>query len=183
MARAGTAYTPTILTQIGAERFFQRFDVGAEERLQRFVGPRAIGFLQNRPRRGQGVDPAETSYRALVASAARAAAAGVTVGVGAHDAPAPTGLGTHWELWALAEGGMPPAQALAAATIDGARIIGIAADTGSIEAGKAADLLVLEGDPLQDIRETLEGLQAVMRGGWLYDSQTLAVLNETRNDQ
>lgn len=165
-------YTPTILTQIGAERFYRRYDILEEARLRRYAGVGALRYLIERPRRGQGVAPEETAYAALTSNAARAARAGASVAVGAHDAPAPTGLGTHWEIWSLVEGGMSAHEALEAATIVGARVLGIDREAGSLEPGKLADLLVLAGNPLTDIRNTLS-LETVIRNGRLYDSLTL----------
>ena len=172
MMAADVDYTPTILTQIGAQRFFSSYDILAEPRLLGFLGSEPLKALIRRPRRGQGVAPVETAYQTLVKNAAEARAAGISVAVGAHDSPAPTGLGTHWEIWSLVEGGMSPAEALRAATLGGAEVIGIALHTGSIAEGKLADILILDKDPLMNIKNTL-AIDSVMINGRLYDSQTL----------
>ena len=64
------------------------------------------------------------------------------------------GARCHWEMWGFAMGGMTPREVLKAATIDGARIIGFAEDLGFLEVGKLADLVVLDRNPLTDIRNT-----------------------------
>ena len=75
----------------------------------------------------------------------------------------------------MASGGMKPHAALKAATIDSADAIGFAKDIGSLEAGKLADLLVLDANPLDDIKNTAK-IAEVMKNGRLYDAATL---NET----
>ena len=72
----------------------------------------------------------------------------------------------------MASGGMKPHAALKAATIDSADAIGFAKDLGSLEAGKLADLIVLDANPLDDIKNTAK-IAEVMKNGRLYDAATL----------
>ena len=72
----------------------------------------------------------------------------------------------------LAQGGMTPLEALRCATINGARYLGLDRDLGSLEVGKLADLVVLEANPLDDIRNS-ERIASVMANGRLYDGMTL----------
>lgn len=92
--------------------------------------------------------------------------AGVKVQVGGHGQL--QGLATHWEIWMLAQGGFSNFEALRAATIDGADYLGFGAQLGSLEEGKRADLVVLDGDPLEDIRHTAD-TRYVMVDGRLFD--------------
>jgi imidazolonepropionase-like amidohydrolase len=81
-------------------------------------------------------------------------------------------LGYHWELWTVASGGMNPYDALRVATIIGAESIGLSKDLGTLEAGKLADLIVLDRDPLADIKNT-NSIRYVMKNGRLYEGETL----------
>ena len=92
------------------------------------------------------------------------------VNIGAHGQR--EGLGSHWEMWGFVQGGMSPMQALQAATIDPARYMGMARDLGSIESGKLADLLIVDGNPLEDIRVT-DDIAYVVLNGRVYEGGTL----------
>ena len=74
------------------------------------------------------------------------------------------GFGAHRELDALVRSGIPAGQALRIGTINGAQALGIDDKHGSIEVGKSADLFVVRGNPLQDIRRTRQVQQVMTRG-------------------
>ncbi len=111
---------------------------------------------------------------ALERTIARLVRAGGRVGVGS-DAPAvPYGLGVHLELALLARAGIANDQVLRMATAGGALALGLERDIGTLEQGKLADFVVLEGDPLTHIADTLR-IVAVAKGGvWLDRSALLA---------
>ncbi len=100
---------------------------------------------------------------------------GVSIQLGAHGQM--QGLAPHWEMWMFVEGGMTPLQALRAATLNGARYLGLDKDIGSLEAGKLADLVVLESNPLLNIRDT-ERVRYTMINGRLFEADTM---NQTGN--
>ena len=115
--------------------------------------------------------PPDDFNHVLIAQGAKQIAdAGGSVQLGAHGQL--QGFGAPWELWRLQQGGMTPMEALRAATIDGARYLGLEADIGSLEKGKLADLVVLDRDPLENIRNS-ESLSMVMLNGRLYEAKTL----------
>ena len=96
---------------------------------------------------------------------------GVKVSIGSHgNVP---GLGTHWEMWLLAEGGTSAAEVIRAATITGAEKLGLQEEIGSIEEGKLADFLVLNCNPIENIRCTAD-IEYVVKNGfvWHADSMT-----------
>jgi len=82
------------------------------------------------------------------------------------------GLGSQWELWSLAQGGLSSLEALRCGTLLGARYLGLDRDIGSIEKGKLADILVLEKNPLEDVRNTDSVVRTILNGR-IYDSMTL----------
>jgi Tol biopolymer transport system component len=81
------------------------------------------------------------------------------------------GMGSQWELW-MAASAMKPLEAIRVATLDGAKMIGVDKDIGSLETGKLADLIILNGNPLEDIRQSAN-IAYVMKGGRLYKGETL----------
>ena len=86
------------------------------------------------------------------------------------DAPlrnSPPGFGLHEELTLLARGGMPPFEVLRSATFEPARYFGMLDSLGTVDTGKLADLVLLDANPLQDIRNTRR-IAAVVANGRLY---------------
>jgi imidazolonepropionase-like amidohydrolase len=73
----------------------------------------------------------------------------------------------------MQSGGLPEHDALRAATIFGAQAIGLGTDLGSIEPGKLADIVVLDRNPLENIRNS-DSIRMVMKNGRLYNADTLA---------
>ena len=172
-ARGHTTTTQTYGTMIpgSLEYLFRRYGGPWEvEKMRRFAPPSARASMC--PGCAELYDgPVEReNLVAQVAGAGRIAATGGSVAMGAHgDIP---GLGPHYELWLYTLGGMPNHEVLRSATIVGAAAIGHERDFGSLEAGKLADLQVLDRNPLLDIRNTTS-IRYVMKNGRLYRTDDL----------
>lgn len=116
----------------------------------------------------------ERAYRNLRKMLADMRAEGVRLLAGSH-APIPLiphGFGLHEELVRLSEAGLGPAEALRTATLHPARYLGRLDELGTIEEGKLADLVLLDGNPLEDIRHTRK-VRAVVMNGRLLDRKAL----------
>jgi hypothetical protein len=112
-------------------------------------------------------DALATALPAIERTIARLVRAGGRVAVGS-DAPAvPYGLGFHLELALLARAGIANDQILRMATVEGALALGLEQQIGTLEEGKLADFVVLDGDPLAHISDTLR-VVAVAKGGTWY---------------
>ncbi len=171
MARSGTWLNFAAISSGGGypTRYWEFLQ--DDPRVQRFhVGddPRPKVLPDGSPGDGLPGLVAEYEQEARLLAAIEAAGGSVTVGShGDFD-----GFGFHMEMWAYVRGGMAPHAVLRAATLNGAHATGIAADVGSIEVGKIADLVVLDRNPLEDIRNTLS-VEQVMKDGVLRDAYTL----------
>ena len=100
---------------------------------------------------------------------AKAFAAGVKVAFGTDAAVYPHGLNAR-EFAVMVQLGMTPLQAVQAATINAADLMGWTKDAGTVEAGKWADIIAVDGDPLADVT-TLEHVKFVMKGGVVYKNE------------
>jgi imidazolonepropionase-like amidohydrolase len=167
-----TGYTPTLIVGYGGldgeHYWYQHMDAWRQERLVNFV-PRFV--LDPRSRR-RAMAPEEDYNILRSAGIVKSLVdAGAHAQLGAHGQLA--GLGAHWELWLLKQSGITNLQALRCATIDGARYVGLDADIGSLEPGKLADMIVMNSNPLADIRNSADIRYTVLNGR-VYDARTLA---------
>jgi Tol biopolymer transport system component len=168
-ARTGTPFSPTLVTPGGGhmllEYFMARSDLPREARELNFSHWRTA-FRQ----RSSVQLPLEAYQASLVIAGVKAFRdRGVVVALGGHgEVP---GASSHFDLWLHALG-LPPIEALRIGTIETARYLGLDRDVGSIEVGKLGDLVVLNANPLEDIRSTAD-IAYVMKGGRLFESATL----------
>jgi len=173
-SQTNVAYTPTLVVTYGgltAEHYwYQKTEVWKHPILANFVPPH---ILQPRSVRRIKAPDDDFHHVRSAATAKLLADRGVAVSIGAHGQR--EGLASHWEMWGFAQGGMSPLQALRSATITPAGHLGFANDIGSIEAGKLADLVVLDANILEDIFQS-DRVHMIMLNGRLYEARTL---NET----
>jgi imidazolonepropionase-like amidohydrolase/Tol biopolymer transport system component len=169
-AASGITYTPTLIVSYGGpsgrQYYLTRTDVDQEAKLRLFTPHDELDKWKRTDfqRTDQYVYPRHAeSLKKWVDGGGKA-------GLGSHGEV--QGLGTHWELWMMAVGGMDPHTALRSATIDSADAIGFGKDLGSLEVGKLADLIVLDANPLEDLQNTVK-IAHVMKNGRLYDGDTL----------
>jgi hypothetical protein len=171
-AESGTCYTPTLVVGYGGlwgeNYWYAKTKVWEDERLLRFV-PRSVVDPRAR-RRVLATDDEEYHHIAIAKTAAAIEKAGGNVEIGAHGQL--QGLADHWETWMLAQGGMTPHEALRCATFGGAKALCLEKRLGSIRPGMLADLVLIEGKPLEEIRDS-EKIRWTMVNGRLYDARTL----------
>lgn len=172
-AASKTGYTPTLIVCYGAmmgeNYWYQKDDVWKNERLLNFT-PRSIIDSRSRHRKMSPDEEFDNGWMQVSRSCKKLNDAGVKINLGSHGQI--QGIGAHWELWMLQMGGMTPLEAIRCATMNGAHYIGMDDQIGSLEKGKLADLIVMDKNPLEDIRNS-ESIKYVMVNGRLFDSETM----------
>ena len=168
-----THNTPTLIVNYGGlngeYQWYQNSEVWKKKPLLNFT-PKHILDERSRHRTMAPEEEYVNGHILLSKSCTKLQNAGVNINLGAHGQL--NGLGAHWELWMLQQGGMTNLQALRCATLNGAKYLGLDKEVGSLAVGKLADLVILDKNPLVNIQNT-ESISAVMVNGRLYDASTL----------
>ncbi len=165
--------TPTLIVNYGGVNgeyyWYQHSDVWKNERLRAFT-PHHILDERARHRTMLPDEEYENGYILVSKTLKKMQDRGININLGSHGQL--QGLGAHWELWMLQQGGMTNQQALNCATINGAKYLGMEKEIGSLAVGKLADLVILDANPLENIQNS-EKISMVMVNGRLFDSKTM----------
>lgn len=171
-AKSGIAETPTLIVNYGGpfgeDYWYEYSEVHDNAKLNHFTPHHVLD--ERTKRRPAWFRKDEYAFPKLAAQVAKLQREGGLVGVGSHGQL--QGLGYHWELWMLASGGMTPLEVLRCATLNGSKIVGRPQDLGTLEAGKLADLIIFDKNPLDDIHNT-NTIHWVMKNGELFEGDTL----------
>jgi imidazolonepropionase-like amidohydrolase/Tol biopolymer transport system component len=174
-------YTPTLNVGYGGldgeHYWYARTEVWKHPLLSRYV-PKTV--LQPRAVRRLTAPEEDFNILKVARTATELSRAGVMTSIGAHGQR--EGLGSHWEMWMFGLGGMTPLEALRTATITPAKVLGLDRDLGSLEVGKLADLVIIDGDVLADIRQS-DRIAQVMQNGRLFDAKTMNQLGSGARNQ
>ncbi len=170
LGKAGATYSPTLVvagpSAWSIEYWFQESDVWKDPK-QRLWFPWRMLVPQTRVRWQRPAT--DYSYPLVAQAMADIIAEGGWGAIGSHGEQ--HGIAPHWEVW-MGASALGTMGALEVASLHGARFLGADKDLGSIEVGKIADLMVLNKNPLDNIRNTIDA-QYVMKSGTLYDAMSL----------
>lgn len=168
-------YTPTLVVAYGGisgeNYWYDKTDVWAHPRLSQYV---PADLLQAKSMRRPKAPDEHYNHFNVAKVANELNELGIKPNIGAHGQR--EGLAAHWEIWMFAQGGMSNMEALKTATINPAKHFAMDHQIGSIETGKLADIIVIDGNPLEDIRVT-DRVTYTMVNGKLYNAETMDQLN------
>jgi Tol biopolymer transport system component len=166
-------YTPTLMVTYGGEAlnnyYYGLTNPHDDPKVRRFTPEERM----DEGRRYTRVPEDELFFRQIARDALKVSRAGGLISLGAHGNR--QGIGVHWELWGKVEGGATPWEALRDATWRPAEKMGLERDLGSLEVGKLADFVILDRNPLENIRNS-DAIRWVVKGGVVYDANSMTTL-------
>lgn len=152
----------------GARVYFaDKYPPHEDMKLRRYVDKAMLGFFEQRLARAEHAAH-DYVFIEQGREAHKIARKGGVVVTGSHGA----GASLHMDIWGYVVAGMTPVEALHTATLSGISAIGLDGDLGTLEPGKLADFIVLDRDPLEDIRNTMQ-IRYVVKNGRIYDDESL----------
>ena len=170
-SQSDMAYTPTMGVAYGGisgeNYWYDTTNVWEHPRLSKYVPSE---FLDPRSMRRPKAPLHHYNHFNVAKVAKEMQDLGVEVNAGGHGQR--EGLAMHWEMWMMAQGGMTPLQAIRTATISPARTLGLDKDLGSITVGKLADMIVIDGDVIKEIRLS-DKVTYTMINGRLYNADSM----------
>ncbi len=171
--QSGTGITPTLIVTYGGlngEYWWYQHDRVFEKQPLLSLSP--PGWLEAKSRRRDVFAFDDDFQHVKVAQAcAKILRAGGHLQLGAHGQL--QGLGAHWELWMLGQGGLSPLEAIRCATHYGAWYLGLDGELGSLDQGKLADFVVMAKNPLERL-ENSDSIELTCANGRLFDARTMA---------
>lgn len=172
LAAAGTRWDPTLSTRGNGLLLRAEPERLHDPKLRRFelewyIRDAQTGELVD----GIGEHEARGAFVDLLGSVGAAHARGVRLLAGTDRF---SGVSLHWELEYLAQAGLAPLDVLRIATQEAATALGVDDQLGTLAPGKSADLVLLEANPLENIRNT-QRIWRVIKGGWMFDPERLSV--------
>ncbi|OLF71821.1 hypothetical protein AWH62_11845 [Maricaulis sp. W15] len=181
IAASGTMIDPTLVVHENLARIVETGGAHITRPVMASYNPVIAGFEQdNFEFWAQYPHDDRTRMQAFyveVTGALHEAGVPLTVGTDSGVMVTPHGVSTVREMEILVDAGLTPMEAIRAATLNGAQALGLEGEVGCLAPGCAADLILLNGDPAQDIARLYE-IEAVMRDGRWLDRDALAALEE-----
>ena len=147
-----------------------------DEKLRAFIPASCIDLTHTTTLPASYERALRASWIELLAGIRAAHASGVKLQVGTDTQPEYYvcfyGLSVHWELEFFVQAGIPPLEVLRIATQEAAAAVGAQDDLGTLKPGKLADIVLLDKNPLEDIKNT-QTIWRVIKGGWVFDPDKL----------
>ncbi|MEE8607733.1 MAG: amidohydrolase family protein [Nitrospiraceae bacterium] len=177
LALAGTRWDPTLADRGGAALLLRdEPERLADAKLRAFTPEWRIRWAQTAsPFKAVGDKALRGSWVEQLAGVRAAHRRHIKLQAGTDAGADPEcfpGSSLHWELEHFVQAGLPPLDVIRIATQEAAEAVGAEDELGTIEPGKLADLVLLDANPLEDIKNT-QTIWRVIKGGWLFDPEKL----------